>query len=90
MEVAPTYKLFALLTMYKGGECTGLDNPLTGHCYDYLSTCSANNKRQMSFYCYPTESQQFQLREGVKKNVFLVLCPKHRTPPTHRARLGLH
>ena len=23
-----------------------------------------------------------------KKNVFLGLCPKHRTPPTHRARLG--
>ena len=28
------------------------------------------------------------LREGPKKNVFLGLCPKHRTPPTHRARLG--
>ena len=27
------------------------------------------------------------LREGVKKeNGFI--CPKHRTPPTHRARLG--
>ena len=25
-----------------------------------------------------------------KKNVFLGLCPKHWTPPTHRARLGLH
>ena len=24
-----------------------------------------------------------------KKNVFLGLCPKHQTPPTHRARLGL-
>ena len=23
------------------------------------------------------------IREGVKKNVFLGLCPKHRTPPTH-------
>ena len=30
-------------------------------------------------------------REGVqKKNVFLGRCPKHRTPLTHRARLGLH
>ena len=29
------------------------------------------------------------IREGVKKNpFFLGLCPKHRTPPTHRARLG--
>ena len=29
------------------------------------------------------------LREGVKKNrIYLGLCPKHRTPPTHRARLG--
>ena len=25
-----------------------------------------------------------------KKRFFLGLCPKHRTPPTHRARLGLH
>ena len=25
-----------------------------------------------------------------KKNVFLGLCPKHQTPPTHSARLGLH
>ena len=25
-----------------------------------------------------------------QKNVFLGLCPKHRTPPTHCARLGLH
>ena len=32
----------------------------------------------------------FDLREGVKKTFFLGLCPKHRTPPTHRARLGLH
>ena len=31
------------------------------------------------------------LREGVKKNrIYLGLCPKHQTPPTHRARLGLH
>ena len=31
------------------------------------------------------------IREGVKKNrIYLGLCPKHRTPPTHRARLGLH
>ena len=31
------------------------------------------------------------VREGVKKNrIYLGLCPKHRTPPTHRARLGLH
>ena len=31
-------------------------------------------------------------REGVKKKsvFFLGLCPKHRTPPTYRARLGLH
>ena len=30
-------------------------------------------------------------REGVKnKPVFLGLCPKHRTPPTHHARLRLH
>ena len=28
------------------------------------------------------------IRAGVKKNVFLGLCLKHRTPPTHRARLG--
>ena len=28
------------------------------------------------------------IREGVKKNrIYLGLCPKHRTPPTHRARL---
>ena len=25
-----------------------------------------------------------------KKRIYLGLCPKHRTPPTHRARLGLH
>ena len=25
-----------------------------------------------------------------KKTFFLGLCPKHRTPPTHRAHLGLH
>ena len=31
------------------------------------------------------------VREGVKKKrIYLGLCPKHRTPPTHRARLGLH
>ena len=31
----------------------------------------------------------FQHREGVKKTrIYLGLCPKHRTPPTHRARLG--
>ena len=31
------------------------------------------------------------IREGVKKKrIYLGLCPKHRTPPTHRARLGLH
>ena len=32
-----------------------------------------------------------KIREGVKKILFFLgLCPKHRTPPTHRARLGLH
>ena len=32
-----------------------------------------------------------QLREGAqKKQFYLGLCPKHRTPPTHRVRLGLH
>ena len=25
-----------------------------------------------------------------KKRIYLGLCPKHRTLPTHRARLGLH
>ena len=31
-----------------------------------------------------------RVREGVKKRrFFLGLCPKHRTPPTHRTRLGL-
>ena len=25
-----------------------------------------------------------------KKRFFLGLCPKHQTPPTHHARLGLH
>ena len=31
------------------------------------------------------------VREGVKKKrIYLGLCPKHRTLPTHRARLGLH
>ena len=31
------------------------------------------------------------IREGVNKSTFFLgLCPKHRTPPTHRARLGLH
>ena len=29
MEVAPTYKLFALLTMYKVGEWTRLNTPST-------------------------------------------------------------
>ena len=29
------------------------------------------------------------LREGVKKKqIYLGLCPKHRTPPIHRAHLG--
>ena len=33
----------------------------------------------------------YVVREGVKKNrIYLGLCPKHRTPPTQRARLGLH
>ena len=34
----------------------------------------------------------YMLREGVKKKkrFFLGLCPKHWTPPTHRARLELH
>ena len=32
----------------------------------------------------------YTVREGVKKTFFFLLCPKHRTPPTHRARLGLH
>ena len=33
----------------------------------------------------------FPFKEGVqKKTFFLGLCPKHRTPLTHRARLGLH
>ena len=32
----------------------------------------------------------FPLKEGVKKTFFLGLCPKHRTPPTHRPGLGLH
>ena len=33
----------------------------------------------------------FTIREGVKKNLFFLgLCPKHQTPPTHCARLGLH
>ena len=38
------------------------------------------------------EEMQSRIREGVKKKnrFFLGLCPKHRTPPTHRARLGLH
>ena len=28
-------------------------------------------------------------KEGVKKKrIYLGLCPKHWTPPTHRARLG--
>ena len=38
------------------------------------------------------EENDIDIREGVKKNnrFFLGLCPKHRTPPTHRARLGLH
>ena len=36
-------------------------------------------------------AKQQLLREGVKKTrIYLGLCPKHRTPPTHRARLGLH
>ena len=26
----------------------------------------------------------FQIKEGVKKTFYLELCPKHRTPPTHR------
>ena len=31
-----------------------------------------------------------RVREVVKKKrIYLGLCPKHRTPPTHRARLGL-
>ena len=37
-----------------------------------------------------TKTEEKMIREGVKKAVFLGLCPKHRTPPTHRARLGLH
>ena len=35
--------------------------------------------------------KNYLLREGVKKILFFLgLCPKHRTPPTHRTRLGLH
>ena len=40
---------------------------------------------------YKQQQSQLILREGVKKTpFFLGLCPKHRTPPTYRARLGLH
>ena len=39
---------------------------------------------------FPLKLSFLYIREGVKKNGFLGLCPRHRTPPTHRACLGLH
>ena len=45
----------------------------------------------MQIRAYSAKSQMhILLREGVKKQFYLGLCPKQQTPPTHRARLGLH
>ena len=58
--------------------------------------CRNNDKDKMEpkvmFLSLPSQSQdQTCIREGVKKKrIYSGLCPKHRTPPTHRARLGLH
>ena len=51
-----------------------------------IQTCDEHGK----FERYYQGDVRQAFREGVEKIRFLGLCPKHRTPPTHCARLGLH
>ena len=47
-----------------------------------------NNHSITSHFFFPSPLRQCYCPLHKKKRIYLGLCPKHRTPPTHRARLG--
>ena len=87
-ELLSCFSLTHAVTVFRGTMPSAIKKSKVA-----VSAADAGKKKNKveKYFMDNSGVDSFYLREGVKKkNIYLGLCPKHRTPPTHRARLGLH